>query len=82
MLRLSNLYTVRFPEEYSIEIGSITAVCLSLAAFMREMSDLAVWDVAEIPTVVKSRHFVERRYFPPLWGSSLYPIPQDPTFRA
>ncbi len=49
---------------------------------MRETSDLAVWDLAGIPIVVKSRHFVERRDFPPLWGSPPGPRPSDPTLRA
>ena len=50
----------------------VTRSCLHVSlsrasTFMRETSDLAVWDLAEIPIVVKSRHFVERRDFPPLW---------------
>ena len=49
--------------------------------FVREASDLAVWDLAGILIVVKSQHFLERRDFPPLWGP-LNPIPPDPTFRA
>ena len=48
----------------------------------RNKSDLAVWDLVGIPIVVKSRHYVERRDFPPLWGSPLGPIPPDPTSRA
>ena len=37
--------------------------------YARNKSDLAVWDLAGIAIVVKSRHFAERRDFPPLWGS-------------
>ena len=36
----------------------------------------AVWDLAAIAIVVKSRHFVERRDFPPLRGSRCTPYRQ------
>ena len=35
--------------------------------------------IAWIDIVVKSRRFVERRDFPPLWRSPLGPIQPDPT---
>ena len=62
--------------------GEAAHWCAARYARARNKSDLAVWDLARIPIVVTSRHFVERRDFPPLWGSPLYPMPPCPTFSA
>ena len=46
---------------------------------MRETSDLAVWDLAEIPIVVGKPGALQNAGISPLWGSPLGPTPPDPT---
>ena len=71
----------------AVQVGAASTVAcahthIHAHALMRETSDQAAWDLVGIAIVVKSRHFVECRDFPPLWGSALGPIPPDPAFRA
>ena len=54
----------------SVWISLYKAVWAVWHTLLSKTSDLAVWDLAEIPIVVKSRHFVERPGFLTTMGIS------------